>query len=193
MSCLTHLSLESNSLFGLRVGALDGCCGLQMVSFARNKLSGIDADVFGPCADALTDLALQSNALETLPDSLTRCRSLQTLLLHQNRICSLPDSFGEALTRLEHLTLDDNRLTRLPAALSACSRCVRTCLRVVALSPPRRPHPPPAWWSSPRATMIWLRSRTWTWAPWPVSACCAWTTIHVCPPCPLGCYAWDAR
>ncbi len=58
-------------------------------------------------------LALNWNKLTSLPDSIGKLKSLETLYLGANELTSLPDSIGN-LTSLEDLYLYQNQLTSLP-------------------------------------------------------------------------------
>ena len=69
----------------------------------------------------LTSLALNNNALESLPLELAQLHGLKMLALAGNRLASLPLAVFPPLTALRSLSLKDNPLEALPLTLGACS------------------------------------------------------------------------
>lgn len=61
----------------------------------------------------LQHVRLDHNFLSMLPERITNC-NVETLLLHCNRIETLPNSFLKSLNRLRVLNLSQNCLTSLP-------------------------------------------------------------------------------
>jgi len=134
------------SLAALRQGALAGARELRLGGCG---LTEFPREIFG-LADTLEVLDLGFNALSSLPDDLGRLRHLRVLFGSGNRFDRLPPSLGdcaalsqvgfrgtgmrevpaEALPpRLRWLTLTDNQIETLPAALGQ-----RPALRKLMLS-----------------------------------------------------------
>jgi len=86
----------------------------------------------------LTELRMESNALQALPAAITALTSLTLLSMAQNRLASLPDSLPLHLTSLVTLQLASNLLDSLPASFSAL-----TCLSLLDLSKNRLASAPP--------------------------------------------------
>jgi Leucine-rich repeat (LRR) protein len=63
-----------------------------------------------PC---LQELLVNDNQLTSLPESFGNLSLLQMLMMQNNQLTSLPESFGE-LTQLQTLHLNNNQLTSLP-------------------------------------------------------------------------------
>jgi hypothetical protein len=106
-----------------RVTLLSLCCGLRVLSGELGVL------------DALAHLILDDNALEALPESITRLPALQLLDLGGNRLGSLPDGMGR-LPRLRHMLLDGDWLlpqapappdTGAPSGISGTCAPPNTC------------------------------------------------------------------
>lgn len=94
---------------------------LRTLSLAENRIAGrAVAPATWSSLPALEELTLAGNALTAVP-GLTRCRRLRVLCLDRNRLQALPDDVG-ALRRLEHLRVDCNQLTAIPASLAGCAR-----------------------------------------------------------------------
>jgi hypothetical protein len=138
MSLQTLTDLRRGVLAGARELRLSGC-----------GLTEFPAEILG-LADTLEMLDLSGNALATLPHDLGRLRRLRVLFCSGNRFERLPPALGdcpalsqvgfratglrevpaEALPpRLRWLTLTDNRIAALPAALGE-----RPALRKLMLS-----------------------------------------------------------
>jgi internalin A len=65
---------------------------------------------------SLQTLELFDNQITSLPESLEKLTSLQTLLVWNNKLTSLPESLGK-LTSLQTLDLTENQLTNLPVGI----------------------------------------------------------------------------
>ena len=65
----------------------------------------------------ITNLFLNNNQIETLPDEIGNLENLQVLALENNKIKALPDSICK-LKKLKTLFLHKNKLTKLPNGLS---------------------------------------------------------------------------
>ena len=78
------------------------------------------ADVFA-VGDNITDITLNDENVESLPDEIGSLRNLKFLDLNDCSLRFLPDSFCE-LTNLEKLYLDGNMLTSLPANFGNLSK-----------------------------------------------------------------------
>jgi hypothetical protein len=121
------------TLEALRRGALAGARELKL----GGGLTELPREIFG-LAETLEVLDLSGNALSTLPDDMGRLRKLRVLFCSGNRFDRLPPALGDctALSQigcrgsgmaevpaeslppaLRWLTLTDNRLQSLPAAL----------------------------------------------------------------------------
>lgn len=70
---------------------------------------------FGRHLPALTSLAINTNSIKTLPASLSRLRTLQTLICRHNLLESLPPLTG--LNALLTMDVSSNALTALPASI----------------------------------------------------------------------------
>lgn len=69
----------------------------------------------------MTSLVLvhvSSNKLETLPDSVVECPSLEALYANGNEISGLPTGIGTRLTNLKRLNLSNNKIHVLPLDLT---------------------------------------------------------------------------
>jgi len=92
-----------------KLGELDQVTTLIL---SRNKLASLPSNIGQ--LQKLQLLNLSHNfELTALPDGFGQLRSLQTLLLHDNKLSKLPENFGE-LESLQLLYLQSNKLTCLP-------------------------------------------------------------------------------
>jgi len=64
----------------------------------------------------ITGLGLSQNQIQTLPESIGKLKSLESLTLYDNHLSSLPESIGN-LSFLTTLNLNDNQLTALPESI----------------------------------------------------------------------------
>jgi hypothetical protein len=66
------------------------------------------------------DISYQYNReghfLDTIPESISRCKNLRVFYAHRNRIRSLPNDIGD-LTNLQELALFENRIETLPESI----------------------------------------------------------------------------
>ena len=75
----------------------------------------------------LTVLCINNNHLKTLPNTIGSLLGLTNLNLHGNQLTFLPDSIGE-LTNLTYLYLSNNRLTTLPDSINDLSNLTHLSL-----------------------------------------------------------------
>ena len=68
----------------------------------------------------LTDLSLDNNSIESLPESIGEFSNLNYLYLSNNNLTILPDSIGN-LSNLKWLDLDNNNITILPDSIGNLS------------------------------------------------------------------------
>lgn len=86
----------------------------QILQFAQNDLTALPAPL--GMLRGLLQLHANNNEISSLAEEIcTGCANLQVLLLHNNRLESLPPRFG-ALRKLHTLTLTFNKLRALPAS-----------------------------------------------------------------------------
>jgi hypothetical protein len=133
-----------HTLSALRAGEL---AGIQRLDLSCG-LSEFPREIFD-LADSLEVLNLSGNALTSLPDDLPRLHRLRVIFCSDNPFTTLPPVLGqcaqlemvgfkanqithvpaEALpSRLRWLTLTDNRIEELPAAIGRCSRLQKLML-----------------------------------------------------------------
>lgn len=113
---LQRLWAEDNALSGSLPASLLACTRLRVLRLSNNKLS----DLTGIGAlTSLEELAVDNNALETLPDEFAALSALRVLVLRGNRLRALPDSVT-ACARLESLYASSNALRALPEELGSC-------------------------------------------------------------------------
>ena len=92
---------------------LGQCPQLEMIGFRANRISEVPA---ASLPRHLRWLILTGNCIESLPDQLGQCTSMQKLMLAGNRLQTLPESL-RACERLELLRLSANRFEGLPGWL----------------------------------------------------------------------------
>ncbi|GJR06422.1 plant intracellular Ras-group-related LRR protein 6 isoform X1 [Tanacetum coccineum] len=63
----------------------------------------------------ITKVDLSKNSIETLPNELSSCTSLETLILSRNKIKEWPSAVLESLHKLVCLNLDNNSLKQIPS------------------------------------------------------------------------------
>ena len=89
---------------------LGQCPRLETIGFRANRIADLPT---GSLPRNLRWLILTGNCIESLPDRLGQCSSLQKLMLAGNRLSALPVSM-QACERLELLRLSANRFEALP-------------------------------------------------------------------------------
>ena len=117
LDCLTSLNvllLSNNSLRTLPQ-SFAFLSSLTLLKLSDNQLSFLPQH-FGSNLLRLTDLALDSNKLTSLPESLAEAENLEYLDLHSNMISKLPAVLGQ-LSKLAILNLRNNFLVSLPSEL----------------------------------------------------------------------------
>ena len=83
---------------------------LTLLSLEQNQFNNVE---FVRSLKSIQTLILKNNAIETLPSSIGNLSSLTKLNLDINQLESLPPEFGN-LTALQKLNLDNNQLESLP-------------------------------------------------------------------------------
>jgi len=96
-----------------QLGQLDQVTTLIL---SRNKLASLPSNIGHMQNLQLLNLS-HNFELTSLPEGFGQLRSLQTLLLHDNKLSKLPENFGE-LESLQLLYLQSNKLTCLPESFS---------------------------------------------------------------------------
>ena len=87
-----------------------------------------------PCVAYLHEpFNLNSNQLDSLPESIGQLANLTLLYLDENKLTSLPESIGN-LTNLTWLNLRRNQLTRLPESIGNLKNLIWLNLRENKLS-----------------------------------------------------------
>jgi len=104
---LELLSLDDNELTTLP-SSMDKLDTMRTMSMSDNKLTSIPA-----LPPKLTMLLLNYNNLTSVPEAITKNRTLEFLGLNDNKLTSLPESIG-GVKSLESLRLANNKLSRLP-------------------------------------------------------------------------------
>ncbi|GLG94909.1 Leucine-rich repeat protein soc-2 homolog, partial [Gryllus bimaculatus] len=126
---------------------------IQFLYLEENEIAVLPDDFF-PTLRHLKWLDMRNNFLQCIPSTIANHENLETLLLKNNKIETLPLELG-TLARLRGLQLQGNPL-RFPAeaVVRAGAEAVLRCLReeaaaraargpVLALPPPPVPSPPP--------------------------------------------------
>ncbi len=105
LTALTSLFGNTNNISRLP-SAVGSLRNLTTLSLQRNRLTDLT-----PLTDvpSLTELELQENMLEALPDSLARLTNLRYLNLNKNRLRSLPTSIC-SITTLQAINVTDNQV-----------------------------------------------------------------------------------
>lgn len=92
---------------------IGSCPNLTMVSFKSNCMRWIHRDALQA---QLQWLILTDNALEEIPETISKCTRLQKLMLAGNKLQSLPESISSC-TRLALVRLASNQFVEPPMAL----------------------------------------------------------------------------
>jgi Leucine rich repeat len=95
-------------------GIPDGFNSLRMLSIRACNLMFFPENCFK--MKRLTEINLEENLLESLPDSFTRLRTLKDINLSKNRLYAVPENL-KGLTSLKLLNLENNYLEQLPASI----------------------------------------------------------------------------
>lgn len=114
-TALPNLSIMflSGNEFRQMPAVIGRCPKLQMVAFRDNGMESIHPDAL---QSQLRWLILTDNHLESLPDTIGRCRSMQKLMLSGNRLRALPETISNC-TNLELIRLASNTLAEPPMQL----------------------------------------------------------------------------
>lgn len=115
---ISHLELSSNPIDEIPDHAFKGLIKLQTLRFTWEKLNSVGHNAFANLPKLKTRLRLVNLRLEKFPN-LTGTSSLQYLTLTVNKIRELPTNLCQNLKELVELTLDFNKIERLPD-LSEC-------------------------------------------------------------------------
>jgi hypothetical protein len=116
-STLTRLWAEDNRLSGQISPSILACTRLRVLRLSGNAITS--ATGIGALA-ALEELALDGNALTSLPAELGELKALKVLQVRGNALESLPEEIG-LCAALEALYVSSNRLSELPRALGGCA------------------------------------------------------------------------
>ncbi|XP_077224634.1 plant intracellular Ras-group-related LRR protein 6-like isoform X3 [Tasmannia lanceolata] len=126
---LSVLDLSNNSLSGLPAEIVSGSATTAMnddqiamasrlsISSKELSLGGLGLSSIPPVVWESNDVVkvdLSRNSIEVLPDELSSCSSLQTLLLSGNKIKEWPGAVFASLLNLSCLKLDKNPLAQIP-------------------------------------------------------------------------------
>jgi len=105
---------------------LDGSMCLNQVSHLpvdfRNPLCHITNDIV-VVKDSLIHVYISRRNINVFPIALTTLDKLETLHLHINQICEIPEDIGR-LGRLRSFNISSNRLTYLPNSISSLSNLI---------------------------------------------------------------------
>ena len=117
---LEELHLQGNALVNVDDNSLVGLASLRLVNLAGNQLTSLPPGLFSSSGANLAELYVSANGLTVLAPGLFRGLSqLLVLDLSENQLTA--SSFGattlSALPRLAVLSLHNNRIARLDAAL----------------------------------------------------------------------------
>ncbi|XP_027039274.1 lutropin-choriogonadotropic hormone receptor-like [Pocillopora damicornis] len=115
---ICHLELSSNPIDEIPDHAFKGLIKLRTLRFTWEKLNSVGHNAFANLPKLKTRLRLVNLRLEKFPN-LTGTSSLQYLTLTVNKIRELPTNLCQNLKELVELTLDFNKIERLPD-LSEC-------------------------------------------------------------------------
>jgi len=82
------------------------CPNLQMVSFKDNGMESIHPDALQP---QMRWLILTGNKIQSIPETIGRCKKLQKFMMSGNSLTTLPNAISE-LTNLELIRLACNQI-----------------------------------------------------------------------------------
>jgi len=119
-SRLEQLIVDYNDISEINAGIFSarGFHLLEVINMAHNALTALPPD-FGITAKGhIRQIDLSNNNIQSIPDSILSCRSLEELNLSHNRLKQLPREFK--LPRLQKLFLSFNELTCLPEDIGRC-------------------------------------------------------------------------
>jgi internalin A len=115
------ISLSEKQLSELTLSALPNIALEEVTVFsAYNNDLKVIPDWFFFTFKSLEELHLDHNQLQILLPSISFCRSLRILSLHDNRLAFVPEEIG-LLIHLEELRLDRNCLRSLPDSICQCN------------------------------------------------------------------------
>ncbi|GLJ46363.1 hypothetical protein SUGI_0977260 [Cryptomeria japonica] len=148
---------SSSNLFGVDNNDCIAIASRQALSSKALLISGLGLESIPSAAWELGELVMLDvckNGIKELPNELSMCTSLETLLLSDNRIENWPGAVVASLPNLQCLKLDKNPLAQLPqGAFVAVSR-----LKILDLSGISGPLPePPALSDMPELQELYLR------------------------------------
>ena len=112
-------SAQSSSVVG-RFESISGLEKLNTISLDHCMLTGLDLMEMGTMSK-LTQLHIDGNPLQVIPDCIWKSTCLQDLSLRNCRLSVLPDDVS-ALKDLVIINLADNQLEWLPAELGKCKK-----------------------------------------------------------------------
>eukprot|EP01006_Ploeotia_vitrea_P017196 TRINITY_DN48268_c0_g1_i2.p1 TRINITY_DN48268_c0_g1~~TRINITY_DN48268_c0_g1_i2.p1 ORF type:complete len:267 (-),score=44.80 TRINITY_DN48268_c0_g1_i2:104-904(-) len=91
---------------------------LKEINLTKNEISSLPAAAFSPQTfPELRELEINSNKLESLPDSLATLPNLTKLSISENKLTSLPDGVW-GMKGLTFLGLQQNKFTEIPATIT---------------------------------------------------------------------------
>ena len=121
---LNYIDLSRNCLGGDTVDWPDTLSSLETLIMRDCGICKLSPSMQN--LTCLTQLSLENNSLEELPNALTRLYKLKQLHLTNNKLFLLPDSISR-LTALEVLVVENNRLCRLPSSLGSLTNLKHLC------------------------------------------------------------------
>ena len=112
---LVHLSLASNAIRALEVGAISRLSKLEHLNLLNNQLHVLPEDI-GELAH-LRELEIASNRLTHLPGGICDLQHLRRLNVECNDLVELPEGIGD-MVACEEINVNSNALSELPRNIS---------------------------------------------------------------------------
>ncbi|CAE8622175.1 unnamed protein product, partial [Polarella glacialis] len=114
---LEQLILANNHISNISPGIFSELTfsSLEVISLSRNRLAHLPNDFGRTNRNLLKYIDLSHNQLQSIPETIVKCRLLQELNLSHNSLKELPESYD--LRRLQKLKVSFNELTKLPTQI----------------------------------------------------------------------------
>jgi Leucine-rich repeat (LRR) protein len=116
LKCLEDLNARSNLLTHIPP-SLFRAPQLRRVNLDRNRLVSLPTSIGE--ASRLEELSVRYNMLTTLPVELCRCARLRRLCVDYNQLKELPKDIGLVGGSLEWVSIEENKLQRIPLSVSS--------------------------------------------------------------------------
>lgn len=121
LTSLRHINLADNLIDHIEPGAFDHLPILNTLFLSNNKLEGITTNSL-PGTGNLTELYLGSNAIRFFASDALNSTKLEILSLENNRLSSLPNDIFDKMLALEKVDLGGNDFKEIGNLLNKCKR-----------------------------------------------------------------------